>query len=212
MAVHQPPTEELRSALSNIIDKSGLTNEDVESCLDRLSKELGVFPPKSPSLLKRIRPHVIAAAWLCLYRIVPLLLALTFVYQRFGLLYKSSPCLLAQPILHDFATPLLNCSQCQGITTIPEISNISIMEFMKQYAFTLQPVLMKGAASDWPAINLFSYDYFKKLYSEKPDSIENDVQEGQFFAYSSGIRSLNEFMLISSEVAALQKQKWYIGW
>ena len=202
------PTVELSSTLNNIIDRSGLTNEDIESCLDRLSKELGVATvQKSPSHAKWI-------IWFLLYRLLPLLLALSLVYQKFGLLYNSSSCLVSLGSRIDEVVTMspLNCSQCQGITTIPEISNISIMEFMKQYAFTLQPVLMKGAASDWPAMKLFSYKYFKKLYSRKPDAIVNDIEEGQFFSYSSDIHGLDEFMLLTSEVAALKKEKWYIGW
>lgn len=206
----------LRANINSAVEQakqSGLTKEDLDKCLDRLSKELTAVPLTSGSrrsIFQRLHPYTIV--WFSLYRLLPLGLLLVVLYRGFRTLYSSEPCFIAQPIMSEFAMPVVNCTKCQGITHVPKVANISVQKFMNEYAFKMQPVLIKGAASDWPAMNLFSYKYFKQLYSEKPESMDFDEEDGQFFAYSSGINSLNEFMALSDEAAAMKKKKWYIGW
>jgi hypothetical protein len=192
--------------------ESGLTDDDIDKCLVRLSKVLLVAHHRKSSPSKPFYHYPLTVTWYILYRVLPLIALLMFLYQRMYILYSSEPCLLAQPVLSEFAMPIVNCTRCQDITNATEITDISIMEFMERYAYTLQPVLMKGAASDWPAVRVFSYNYFKELYKKKPEAIDHDVQDGQFFPYSSGIYRLDEFMALDNDTAALKGERWYIGW
>ena len=192
--------------------KSGLTEDDIEKCLTQFSKELHVrSSPEKTHTTSSLR-KVLTFLWILVYRIFPIILVLVFLFQRFYIVYQSEPCLLAQPVLSEFAVPLLDCAKCRNITRALEIYNIPVIQFMNEHAFSLQPVLMKGAASDWPAIHTFSYQFFKDLYMQKPEAIDHDKSDGQFFPYSSSIHKLDEFMSLNNETAAMKGEKWYIGW
>ena len=192
--------------------KSGLTEDDIDKCLTQFSKELHVrTSPKKRRITSSLQ-KVPTFLWLLMYRIFPIGLILVFLFQRFYILYLSDPCLLAQPVLSEFTVPLLDCTKCRSITRAMEIYNISVIQFMNEHAFSLQPVLMKGAASDWSAVHTFSYHFFKDLYMQKPEAIDHDKSDGQFFPYSSSIHKLDEFMSLNNETAAMKGEKWYIGW
>ena len=84
--------------------------------------------------------------------------------------------------------------------------------FMKHHAYTGTPVLVKGGAANWSALEVFSYKYFKKLYSQG-DSLQQFVDmKCQFFAYKTNFRTLADVFSMSKKRAALKKDQWYIGW
>lgn len=190
---------------------SELGEEDIKMCIFQFSKELSKYSiHETPSnlLIRRL----IWTMWLLLYRILPFGLILVFTFQRLYLLYSSDPCLVSQPVLSEFAMPIVDCSRCQNITGAVHMDHITARQFMNNYAFSLQPLLMKGAALDWPAISTFSYKYFKALYMKRPEAMDHDKTEGQFFPYSSGIHKLDEFIALDNDTAALKGDRWYIGW
>lgn len=205
--------EEAQRRISSAVEAakaSGLTEGDIDQAIDRFYEELtGPQRVKQGLRIKRVLGLTVR---LLLYRILPISLLISTIYYKLQLLVESDPCLVAQPIIHDFASQIIDCRRCRNISKAVTIDQISVIDFMNDYATTLQPVLMKGAASDWPALKVFSYEYFKGLYLKKPDAINHDVEEGQFFSYSSGIFRLDEFMSLDNETASLKRNKWYIGW
>ena len=84
--------------------------------------------------------------------------------------------------------------------------------FLKHHAYSGRPVLVKGGASDWSALKIFSYDYFKLLYDKMEAYTENDDLGCQFFPYKTNFITLKQVFRMSKKRAALQKDQWYIGW
>lgn len=147
------------------------------------------------------------------FRVLPAVLLLSLFYFPLSELLNGSPCLVSQlSPFPELAHPVLNCSFCEGVTGAPRHVNLSRREFMHKYAYTGRPVVVVEAASSWPAINVFSYDYFKNLYLQTPESIDADKNSGQFFSYSSNIQNLQDLFDLSSERASMASEKWYIGW
>lgn len=84
--------------------------------------------------------------------------------------------------------------------------------FLEHHAYTGSPVLIKGGASNWTALQLFSYEYFKLLYDKLEAYEENDELGCQFFYYKTNFRKLKQVFRMSKKRAALKKDQWYIGW
>ena len=183
---------------------NGLTEEDIRAVAIRLCGESRSL---SRSLLLARYVHAL------LYRVMPIILLSTVLLAILLGVLKSDPCLLHQPLpLDDFAAPVSRCSHCHNTSNVMVLESVTTEEFMEKYAFSRRPVLVKGAASGWPALGLFSYSYFKELYLNRPEAIAHDVETGQFFPYSSGIKHLKDFLALSDDTAALKTDKWYIGW
>lgn len=83
---------------------------------------------------------------------------------------------------------------------------------MEHHAYTGSPVLIKGGAENWTALNIFSYEYFKLLYEKLEASEENDELGCQFFPYKTNFKTLKHVFQMSKKRAALKKDQWYVGW
>lgn len=81
---------------------------------------------------------------------------------------------------------------------------------MKHHAYTGVPILVKGYAKHWSALNVFSYRYFRKLYNKINAYDENE--ECQFFPYKTNFNSLEQVFQMSKKRAELKKDQWYVGW
>ena len=84
--------------------------------------------------------------------------------------------------------------------------------FLKHHAYTGRPVLIKGAVSNWTALKVFSYKYFKKLYSKLEALEENEELGCQFFSYKTNLYSLKQLFSMSKKRSELKKDQWYVGW
>ena len=84
--------------------------------------------------------------------------------------------------------------------------------FIKKYAYSGTPVLIKGGASHWTALETFSYKYFKKLYTKMHAIATFEKNQCQFFNYKTNFRTLRDVFEMSKKRAALKKDQWYIGW
>ncbi len=203
---HQVLTE--LTAILESAKSAGLSESDIKDCLE---KE-GLVPTSQPDYALFIKK-----GWwlmeLLIFKVYPLLfLAALLAYPGYQM-YAGSPCLLSEVFpLAEAIIPFVDCKICKGVTQAPRLTNLSQEQFMHDYAYQSRPLLVVGAARDWPALELFSYDYFKELYLSKPGSLEGENAEGQFFAYSSSINDLADLFALPSEVASMSKEKWYIGW
>src|ERR1700728_325471 len=52
------------------------------------------------------------------------------------------------------------------IVQIDRRRNLSIEEFKKEYLRKGRPVVLEGAANDWPSVKNWSLEYFKKLHGD----------------------------------------------
>ena len=145
-----------------------------------------------------------------IYPVIFLIMLLAYPVFR---LFAGYACLLVEVSpFGEAVNPVVNCKICEGVMGAPRLRDLSPDDFIRNYAYTSKPILVEGAVANWSALEAFSYDYFKSLYLNRPESLEGDNDGGQFFSYSSNIRDLKELFSLPSDVATMAKEKWYIGW
>ena len=128
---------------------------------------------------------------------------------------KTTKCLVEQNVmLSEISRPMMDCSKCANIKSVPIVRNISKEEFTEKYAYTAVPVLIKEATQNWTAMDTFSYEYFKRIYTEKEDTLRLIDEDCQFFGYKTEFDSLEEALNMSKERADYKdgEQPWYFGW
>jgi hypothetical protein len=150
---------------------------------------------------------------LLLFKIYPIFFVLLLPVYPAWKMMSGSACLLTEiSPFGEAVTPIVDCAMCEDVFEAPRLVNLSQDDFIRNYAYTSKPILVEGAVSHWSALKVFSYDYFKSIYMESLDSLEEDDNSGQFFAYSSNIMSLKDLFALPSDVATMKTEKWYIGW
>ncbi|CAG9865353.1 unnamed protein product [Phyllotreta striolata] len=133
------------------------------------------------------------------------------VLHRNAYLFYHSECVVEMPVDASkvFKEPE-NCAFCENITTVEKISRISPTDFYQKYTKRGKPVVITDATQDWPAIQSFTFDFFKTLY----ESTDNAGENCQFFPYRTEFRSLAEVFRMPAARAALApgERPWYVGW
>lgn len=213
-------TDKLLSDLSRIFEQAksaGLSDEEIKQCL----RDEGLLQPPSAHAADQdkdiIYQKLSEKAWnilnILIFKVYPIvILCALFAYPLFKL-YNGSPCLVTEVFpFSEAVIPFSDCRMCEGVVEAPRLVNLSQEDFIRRYAYKSKPIVVVGAANDWPALDTFSYDYFKDLYTGMPGSLEGDNTQGQFFAYSSDIKDLEDLFELPSEVATMSKERWYIGW
>ncbi|KZC13473.1 hypothetical protein WN55_05024 [Dufourea novaeangliae] len=112
----------------------------------------------------------------------------------------------------EFTRPISNCDYCQDVTTALILPNLTREEF-KKYAYSSRPMVIKNAATHWPASKVFSWKFFRDLY-ERTEGAYESVDECQFLHFKSNFTSLRDVFAMSED-RALQlskKDPWYVGW
>ena len=181
----------------------GMSDEEIK----RFFKEKGYKKPEDPcrkscSLLNCL-----------LFKVYPIIFAIALLAYPVFRLFAGYACLLVEVSpFGEAVTPIVDCKMCEGVTGAPRLTNLTTDEFIRNHAYTARPILVVGAVSNWSALEVFSYDYFKSLYLKSPQSLDEDNDSGQFFAYSSNIHDLKDLFSLPSEVATMETEKWYIGW
>lgn len=182
----------------------GMTDEEITKWFEAQGYSPDLFDPyqKACSLLN------------CLvFKVYPVIFLLALsAYPLFRMMAGYS-CLVSEiSPFGEAVNPMANCEMCEGVTGAPRLSNLSKDDFIRNYAYTSKPILVVGAVSNWTALDVFSYEYFKSLYVNSPESLEDDNSKGQFFSYSSNMGDLRDLFSLPSEVASMETEKWYIGW
>jgi hypothetical protein len=93
------------------------------------------------------------------------------------------------------------------------LPNLTREEFQR-HAYSYRPMIVKGAALDWPAIRTFSFDFFRNLFEGTEGSYESIDEECQFLNFNSEFHDLRGvFDMPRSRVTLADGEKpWYIGW
>lgn len=181
----------------------GMSDEDIGKCFRRNGYVETADPwQRGRSLLNCL-----------LFKVYPAIFAVLLVSYPLFRLAGGYACLLVEVSpFGEAVNPVMDCKICEGVTEAPRLTNLSKDDFMRNYAYTSRPILVVGAVLNWSAVDVFSYEYFKSLYMDSPESLEEDNSRGQFFAYSSNIHDLKDLFSLPSEVASMETEKWYIGW
>ncbi|XP_002132059.2 uncharacterized protein LOC100175813 [Ciona intestinalis] len=114
--------------------------------------------------------------------------------------------------MQDPFRPPVDCNECRNVTGIKYVSNLTHAEFLDNYAFSMQPVLIKDGQDGWTAKNTFSYKYFSSVYSPGSEALEKVTRDCQFFPYQTKFQDISEFFNMTEERASGHGAPWYVGW
>ena len=109
--------------------------------------------------------------------------------------------------------PVTDCSMCENVTEVLNLQNCSREQFAK-YAYTSKPLVIRNAASHWPAMKIFNFKFFKELFENIEGSYQSVEDECQFLTFKTEFISLKEVFNMSKERAENGKgeKPWYVGW
>ena len=96
--------------------------------------------------------------------------ALWLKYNSFDDVTREECALPMPEFLNSITRPISNCSMCIGLNEIKSVDYISKEDFLNHHAYTAVPLLVKSAALNWSAINVFSFQFLKNLYLNKKNN------------------------------------------
>ncbi|XP_045489278.1 uncharacterized protein LOC111004051 [Pieris rapae] len=161
------------------------------------------LPHKIPSEFRSYFKYIIGTAVVAFIGFI-----LSWIFNQ---LYTENDCILQLPSSSkSLFRPPEDCSMCIDIKNVTRLSDITAEEFEELFAYTTKPVIVTDATRDWRAIEEFSYDFFAHFYlNEKKGKRINDCF---YFAYKSGLDSLEEVFTMDEKRANLSGEPWYVGW
>ncbi|XP_060572189.1 uncharacterized protein LOC132730319 [Ruditapes philippinarum] len=117
-------------------------------------------------------------------------------------------------VVSEMTRPLVPCTFCSTLNSISVEYAISLNDFRTKYAYSSVPVLIKNATHNWSAMDIFSYQYLKDLYTDTEGALKSVDEECQFFHYNTDFENLTEVFNMSDARAnfAEGEKPWYIGW
>ncbi|KAF5303373.1 hypothetical protein FQR65_LT08286 [Abscondita terminalis] len=109
--------------------------------------------------------------------------------------------------------PISDCQFCTNVTEPLILLNVTREEFSK-YAFSSKPIVIKNALHHWPAVTVFTFDFFKSLYDNIHDAYRSVDEECQFLHFKSNFISLRDVFSMSEDRVKNQpgEASWYVGW
>lgn len=109
--------------------------------------------------------------------------------------------------------PIADCNICSGVNGVIVLPNITREEFFK-YAYSYQPILVKGAAQHWRAKETFTFGFFKGIFDSIEGAYENTEEECQFLTFKTQFLSLKDvFSMPTARVLNMDGEvSWYVGW
>lgn len=153
----------------------------------------------------------------------------------------SEECAFALPDFTNAVTRSLDdCAMCTNLSEIKKIKKISKKEFTEKYAYSGIPVIITDSINDWPALNIFNFDFFRELYlyieqlkskkrriMESKNSsvvlenlnsfIENEILINsqitcQFFSYKHKFKNIMQVFEMKRTKDGTWEVPWYVGW
>ena len=87
-------------------------------------------------------------------------------------------CALEQPdVFNALLRPIDDCDMCLGLERIEHLEHITQKKFIKKYAYTSVPVVIRNALTNWTALNVLSFDFLKEVYRKADEMAYRDRQE-----------------------------------
>lgn len=117
-------------------------------------------------------------------------------------------------VISEMTRPIIACNFCSTLKSVSIEYAISLQNFSTKYAYTSVPVLIKNATYNWSAMEIFSYQYLKNLYTDIEGALSSVDEECQFFHYNTDFENLTEVFSMSDARANFTEgeKPWYIGW
>ncbi|OAD52581.1 hypothetical protein WN48_00740 [Eufriesea mexicana] len=159
--------------------------------------------------------HHVCSKKVLLALLTPIFCSILFKYLCIDIIrsIRGTRCLIPNNyFIWEFTRPISNCDYCQNVTSALTLPNLTREEF-EQYAYSSRPMVIKHAASHWPAAKVFSWKFFKDLY-ENIDGAYDSVDECQFLHFKSNLTNLRDVFAMSEERAIQHngQDPWYVGW
>lgn len=109
--------------------------------------------------------------------------------------------------------PISDCQFCTNVTEPILLYNATKEQFSK-FAFSSKPIVIKSALLHWPAVKVFSFEFFKNLYNSLDDAYRSVDEECQFLHFRSNFISLRDVFAMSEARSnnAPGETPWYVGW
>lgn len=123
-------------------------------------------------------------------------------------------CILANNyFIWEATRPIKDCSFCTNVTEPIVLNNLTKDDFMP-YAYSSKPIVIQKAFMHWPALNMFSLQFFKQLYNRTDDGYRTVDEECQFLHFKSDFISIQDVFSMSEERSQNPNSdvSWYVGW
>lgn len=128
--------------------------------------------------------------------------------------FQETRCLLPNNYLvWEFTRSISNCDYCRDVEAPLILPNLTREEF-RTYSYSSRPMVIKNAARDWPARDVYTLEFFRDLYEGVEGAYESVEEECQFLRFKSDFANLREVFAMS-ETRALYREgenPWYVGW
>ena len=145
------------------------------------------------------------AALKCLINLIFIFMIGVSVIRSWNRLFDGQCLVSNNYIIMEVTRPLSNCSMCSNVKQALILDNPSKEQFQK-YAYSGQPLLIRGALENWTALNQFNLTFFRNLYSQ----IEKDEEsECQFLPFKTRYNRLQEILFSDT---LMSDKSWYVGW
>lgn len=115
-------------------------------------------------------------------------------------------------LIWEATRPVSNCDFCINITKALILPNLTREEFAP-YAYSSRPIIIKNAVQHWPAMTVFTYEFFKNLYENIEGAYESVDDGCQFLHFQSDFVTIRDvFQMSEARAKNLPGEKsWYIG-
>lgn len=128
----------------------------------------------------------------------------------------TSKCLVRNNyIVMEATRPPTKCERvCSGVGGALELSaNISREEF-ERWAYLSRPLVVRGGAAHWPALDKLSVGFLRSLYDSIEGSYEAVTEDCQFLPFRSEFLDLRTALAMHPARAAARPgtKHWYFGW
>lgn len=125
----------------------------------------------------------------------------------------STRCFIGMGYLSwEITRPISNCRHCSGLLAPIVLENVTREEF-EPYAYSSQPIIVKGAAKHWEAVKSLNYSFLKDIYQRVPGAIDSVHDDCQFLHFKSNFVTLRDvFARVKGEEPLEDGNEWYVGW
>lgn len=198
--------QKLRRKLRDLRERavaSGLSDDDVSAVVAEVvvNDSAATVSPVSGGLLLKWAFIAGTLAYLCFKRGLPDL--------------ANDRCLVNPGGLYlEFTRPVLPCDFCRSPTQVTELTEMSKEEFLR-IGYADKPIVLRGGAAHWRAMQTFSYDFLRDVYRNTSGAFEESRRFCQFFKSATDFEDLEDFFSMPDSRARMsspEEKPWYVGW
>lgn len=113
----------------------------------------------------------------------------------------------------EITRPISNCRHCSGLLAPIVLDSNVTRENFEPYAYSSQPIIVRGAAREWEAMKSLNYSFLKDIYQRVPGAIDSVHEDCQFLHFKSNFVTLRDvFAHVKGEEPLDNGKEWYVGW